>query len=210
MSVATLPPALEQSSGEPPEHAWPSWIVPPVDGFTSADLDRLPGLPPHTELLNGSLVFGSPQGAWHSLVMFFLRSVLRAAAPEGWRVTHEMTAWLDNKNRPEPDVIVVAESATRPDKTETFYRPEDIALAIEIVSPESIERDHEVKPPKYARAGIQNLWLVERDGEGAVVYVYALDPLSGEYSLTGKCRDRLKVSVPFDIDIDFGTIDDYR
>jgi len=209
MSVATLPPALEQSSGEPPEEAWPSWIVPPADGFTAADLDRLPGLPPHTELLNGSLVFGSPQGAWHCLVMFFLRTVLRSSAPDGWRVTHEMTAWLDNRNRPEPDVIVVAESAMRPDLSETFYRPEDIALAIEIVSPESIERDHEVKPPKYARAGIKNLWLVERDGEGAIAYVYALDPLTAEYSLTGTFRDRLKVSVPFAIDIDFTTLADY-
>jgi Uma2 family endonuclease len=209
MSVV-LPPALEQSSGVPPEEAWPSWIVPPVHGFTSADLDRLPGLPPHTELLNGSLVFVAPQGAWHSLVMFFLRTVLRSSAPEGWRVTHEMTAWLDDRNRPEPDVLVVSESAMREDKSETFYRPEDIALAIEIVSPESVERDHEIKPPKYARAGIKNLWLVERDGEGAVVHVYVLDPITGEYSLNGAFGDRLKVSVPFGIDIDFGTLDDFR
>jgi Uma2 family endonuclease len=96
------------------------------------------------------------------------------------------------------------------DKTETFYRPEDIALAIEIVSPESVERDHEVKPGKYARAGIRNLWLVERDGEGVIAYVYTLDPLTGDYSLIGTFGDRLKVSVPFDIAIDFGTLDDFR
>ena len=96
------------------------------------------------------------------------------------------------------------------DLSETFYRPEDIALAIEIVSPESVERDYEVKPPKYARAGIKNLWLVERDGEGLIAYVYALDPLTGVYSLTGTFGERLKVEVPFPIDIDFTTLDDYR
>lgn len=180
-----------------------------MSGFTSADLDGLPELPAHTELLDGNLVLASPRDAWHSLVMFFLRAVLRSSAPAGWRVTHEMTAWLDNRNRPEPDVVVAAESAMRPDMSETFYRPEDIALAIEIVSPESVERDHEVKPPKYARAGIKNLWLVERDGEGVIAYVYALDPLTGEYSLIGTFSERLKVSVPFDIDIDFGTLGDY-
>jgi len=156
------------------------------------------------------MVFASPQGAWHSLVIFFLRTVLRSNAPEGWRVTHGMTAWLDNRNRLEPDVLVVAASAMSPDMTETFYRPEDIALAIEIVSPESVERDHEVKPPKYARAGIKNLWLVERDGGGMIAYVYTLDPLTGDYSLIGTFGERLKVSVPFDIDIDLTTLDDYE
>ncbi|ACU77266.1 protein of unknown function DUF820 [Catenulispora acidiphila DSM 44928] len=141
--------------------------------------------------------------------MFFLRTVLRSSAPEGWRVTHEMTVWLDDRNRPEPDVLVVAASAMRPDMSETFYRPEDIALAIEIVSPESVERDHEVKSPKYARAGIKNLWLVERDGEGMIAYVYVLDPLTGDYSLVGTFGERLKVSVPFDIDIDFTRLDEY-
>jgi Uma2 family endonuclease len=121
-----------------------------------------------------------------------------------------MTAWLDDRNRPEPDVLVVAESATRPDLSETFYRPEDIALAIEIVSPESVERDHEIKPPKYARAGIKNLWLIERDGEGMIAYVYTLDPLTGDYSLIGTFGEQLRISVPFDIDIDFTTMRDYR
>lgn len=120
-----------------------------------------------------------------------------------------MSVWLDNRNRPEPDVLIVASSATRPDKSETFYRPEDIALAIEIVSPESVERDREVKPRKYARAGIKNLWLVERDGAGMIAYVYTLDPLTGDYSLIGTFAERLKVSVPFDIDLDLTTLDDY-
>ncbi|MEZ0108753.1 hypothetical protein ABH920_002754 [Catenulispora sp. EB89] len=80
----------------------------------------------------------------------------------------------------------------------------------DIVSPESVERDHEVKPPKYARVGIKNLWLVERDGGGMIAYVYMLDPLTGDYSLIGTFGERLKVSVPFDIDIDLTTLDDYE
>jgi hypothetical protein len=40
--------------------------------------------------------------------------------------------------------------------------------------------------------------------------VYALDPLTSDYSLIGTFADRLKVFVPFDIDIDFGTLHDCR
>lgn len=32
------------------------WPVPPQDGYTVDDLFTLPDLPPHTELLDGSLV----------------------------------------------------------------------------------------------------------------------------------------------------------
>lgn len=77
------------------------------------------------------------------------------------------------------------------------------------MSPESVERDHEIKPPKYARAGIKDLWLIERDGEGVIVYGYTLDPLTGDSSLIGSFGGRLKVSVPFDADIDFTTLGDY-
>ncbi len=34
--------------------------VPPQDGYSVDDLYTLPDLPPHTELLDGSLVFASP------------------------------------------------------------------------------------------------------------------------------------------------------
>lgn len=208
--MATLPPALEQTSGEPPEEAWPSWIVPPIDGFTSADLDRLPGLPPHTELLNGSLVFVSPQRRWHSLVKKFIWSKLREAAPDGWYADIEMSVRLDDRSRPEPDVIVFDAAAESDDLSEAYYDAADVLLAVEVVSPESVERDHEVKPRKYAAAGIRHYWLVEQEGDSVVVYLYAMDPVAGEYTMFDIQRDRLKVSIPFDIDIDFTTMRDFR
>lgn len=41
------------------------WPVPPRDGYTVDDLFTLPDLPPHTELIDGSLVFVSPQRYFH-------------------------------------------------------------------------------------------------------------------------------------------------
>jgi Uma2 family endonuclease len=210
MSVATLPPALDQSAGEPPEEAWPSWLVPPTDGFTSADLDKLPGLPPHTELLNGSLVFVSPQRRWHSLAKKFIWSKLREAAPSGWYVDMEMSVKVSDRNRPEPDVIVFNAAAESDDLSESFYNAEDVLLVVEVVSPESVERDHEVKPRKYAAAGIRHYWLVEQDGVSVAVYAYELDPVGKVYLPPVIQHDHVKLPAPFPIDIDFAEMRDYR
>lgn len=47
----------------------PDWLRPPPGGFTADDLDRLPDLPPHTELIDASLVLVSPQSRFHSVVI---------------------------------------------------------------------------------------------------------------------------------------------
>ena len=54
-----------------PKASTPSWPIPPEGGWTSDDLDRLPNLPPHTELIDGSLVFVSPQTLFHSRAVSF-------------------------------------------------------------------------------------------------------------------------------------------
>ena len=46
------PPATEPSVASSQSVNWP---VPPPEGFTADDLDRIPDLPPHTELIDGSL-----------------------------------------------------------------------------------------------------------------------------------------------------------
>ncbi|MFE5873565.1 hypothetical protein ACFQ6V_33630, partial [Streptomyces roseifaciens] len=51
-----------------------NYPVPPPGGWTADDLDRLPNLPRHTELIDGSLVFASPQTAFHSQAMRLLES----------------------------------------------------------------------------------------------------------------------------------------
>lgn len=52
----------------------PDWLRPPPGGFTADDLDRLRDLPPHTELIDGSLVFASRQTRFHLLAMRILEN----------------------------------------------------------------------------------------------------------------------------------------
>jgi Uma2 family endonuclease len=186
----------------------PAWAFPPPGGFTADDLDRMPHLPPHTELIDGSLVFVSPQRYFHTLAMYLLESGLRRTAPEGVRFGREMTVVLGKRNRPEPDLMALKAAAVTEEAMETGFQPEDVLLAVEVVSDESEERDRKRKPQLYAEAGIPHFWRVEKgEGRRPVVYVYELDPATAAYSLTGIFRDQLKLSVPFTIDVDLAEID---
>ncbi|OON75954.1 Uma2 family endonuclease [Streptomyces tsukubensis] len=186
-----------------PQYSWP---VPPQGGFTVDDLSTLPDLPPHTELLDGSLVFVSPQRDFHSVVIDLLVAGLRVAVPARYRIRREMTVVLDRHNGPEPDVCVVRAEAKVSAK-QTRYVADDVLLAIEVVSPDSEGRDRDAKPRKYAAAGIVHFWLVEMaEGNGhPVVHVYELDPLTRSYALTGIHHERLKLAAPFTIDLDISS-----
>lgn len=184
------------------------WPMPPVDGYTVDDLFTLPDLPPHTQLIDGSLVFVSPQRRFHANVIDLLVWGLRAGLPAEFKVSREMTTILDRRNGPEPDVSVIrAEAVTGP--TQTSYQAEDVLLAVEVVSPDSESRDRTTKPQKYAAAGIPNFWRVEQGGTDGrpVVHVYELEPMTKAYVHMGIHRDRIKVDKPYVIDIDLTAID---
>ncbi|MGP3927066.1 Uma2 family endonuclease [Streptomyces sp. 8N616] len=192
-------------SAESAHHHWP---VPPRDGYTVDDLLTLPDLPPHTELIDGSLVFVSPQRVFHSIAIDLLVSGLRRTVPPLLRVVREMTVVIDKRNGPEPDIAVVRAGAVR-SREQTYFQVRDVMLAVEVVSPDSEARDHDTKPHKYATAGIPYFWRVEMISadERPVVHVFELDKETRAYRSTGVHHDRLKLSVPFDIDIDLTEID---
>ncbi|GAA3306766.1 Uma2 family endonuclease [Nonomuraea dietziae] len=183
----------------------PDWVFPPPEGFVAEDLDHIPDLPAHTELIDGSLVFVSPQASFHMRMLSLLEFELRRFAPSTFKVRREMSVILGPNQRPEPDVSLVRAEAARGD--ETFYRAADVALVIEVVSPESRVRDRERKPQLYAQAGIAHFWRVEQQEDRPVVYVYELDPATRGYALSGIHHDRLKLTVPFDVDLDLSEID---
>ena len=182
----------------------PDWVFPPPDGFTADDFLRMRGLPRHTELIDGSLVFVSPQRMWHSWVLNLLCIELDGQAPPELRAVREMSVKLAKRQVPEPDVSVVrAESV---DALRTCFEAEDVVLAVEAVSPSSEEFDRDTKPRRYAAAGIKHFWRVELEEERTVVYVYELDRATRAYLLTGIHHDRLKLTVPFDIEIDLTAV----
>lgn len=179
----------------------PDWMRPPrIEGWYAEDLDRLPEAPRHTELIDGALVFMmSPQRSWHGRLVTALTVALEEQAPEGVGVEREMTIRLDERNRPEPDLL----ATTAPfDPERTWFEPGDVLLVVEVVSPESAHRDRTVKLRKYAEAGIPHYWCVEDEGGRPVVHVYELDAPARHYAPAGIFRGELKRPVPFDIALD--------
>ncbi|MFD0355740.1 Uma2 family endonuclease [Streptomyces sp. NPDC127110] len=183
----------------------PEWVRPPrPSGWEADDLDHVPNLPRHTELLDGALFFPrAPQRSWHGRVIRRLTAALEDQAPAGSTVAARMTVRLSVKSRPEPDVIA-ASVAYDPDRT--CFLPEDVSLVVEVVSEESQERDRETKPFTYARAGIRHFWRVEEEHGLPVVHAYELDDTTRTYVPTGIHRERVKTSVPFGIEIDLARL----
>ncbi|GAA0980252.1 Uma2 family endonuclease [Nocardiopsis tropica] len=196
MSVPTVAEILVSEFGEV------TIPMPPRRGFTADDLDRIPDLPPHTELIDGSLVLVSPQKRFHMFVLKLLEQQLDAQVPEDMVTYREMTVRLAERQRPEPDLMLVREGDGQ-GVHDTWIEPQLVALAVEVISPESEVRDHERKPQLYAEAGIPHFWLVEEEAHmEAVVYAYELDPVNKKYGNLTVYRERLKTSAPCDLDID--------
>ncbi|MEV7965110.1 Uma2 family endonuclease [Sphaerisporangium sp. NPDC088356] len=181
--------------------ALPDWFYPgPPGGWTADMLDHLPpDAPRHVELIDGSLIMMSPQSAFHMLMLRLFEREL--TPPDDLFVVREMSVTLGVRQRPEPDILVVKRAAMANLRT-TSFAPEDVHLVIEVVSPESVERDRTTKPIKYSNAGIRYLWRVEQEGEAPVVYTFELEPSVKAYVPTGIHRERLKTVVGFDVDID--------
>ncbi|GGQ36350.1 Uma2 family endonuclease [Streptosporangium pseudovulgare] len=143
----------------------------------------------------------SPRKRFHQRMVRLLTEALDDQAPEELAAVDQMDIRLGHRMRPCPDVSVVDARAAADDER-TFYTPAEVRLVVEVVSPESEDRDRKTKPFRYAEAGIPYFWRVESKDGRPVVYVYELDPATGAYGLTGIHHGRLTVPVPFPIDID--------
>lgn len=183
----------------------PDWMYPPrLEGWYADDLDQLTEAPRHTELLDGALIFMmSPQRSWHARLVRKLTDALEDQAPVGIQIEQEMTVRLDDRNRPEPDVVVT--TATY-DPNRTWHKPADVVLVVEVTSPESEHRDRTVKLRKYAEAGIPHYWVIDEEPDGPAVHLYELDRPTARYAPTGIARGRVRTTLPFEIDLDLTSL----
>ena len=107
------------------------------------------------ELIGGQLIVAEPKGAYHSSAVSSAEYALRAGLPSGWIVRTQQPVSLDDESEPEPDLAVVP---GRPSDYRHAH-PERPALAVE-VSDSSLHFDRQQKGSLYARAGIEDYWIV--------------------------------------------------
>jgi Uma2 family endonuclease len=128
--------------------------------WTRAEYDRLievgffqPGEP--VELLGGELIVGEPQGSRHYTTICLVEEILRAAFGPGWVIRAQGPVALDDESEPEPDLAVVRGSV----RDYSGEHPSRPVLVVE-VSESSLSLDRERKGSLYARAGLDEYWIV--------------------------------------------------
>jgi Uma2 family endonuclease len=119
------------------------------------------------ELIGGEIVRMSPIGPRHAgTVMKLVRLLIERLGRQA-DIAPQNPAILDDLSEPQPDICVMR---PRPDSyTSAHPRPDDILLVIE-VSDSSLAFDRETKAPRYALAGVPELWIVNLIDDRLEVY----------------------------------------
>jgi Uma2 family endonuclease len=116
------------------------------------------------ELIDGLLARMSPKTRAHEdAVAWLARWLMLAVDPQRHEVRVASPLTLAEGSEPEPDLAVIAHGVPRP------YHPASAALVIE-VSASSLQRDLRHKPGLYARARVDEYWVVDLDGRRVIAH----------------------------------------
>jgi hypothetical protein len=122
--------------------------------------DMFPGYV--TEIVEGSIVM-NPVRPFHGKTIQRLWAAVEEQLPPGWSPVSDVAFVFDDANEFCPALAVVPAEAEAENRS--AYPAGLIELVAEVVAPESVRRDHELKPRFHASRGIANH--------------LALDPLKG-------------------------------
>ncbi|WP_051162611.1 Uma2 family endonuclease [Nocardia transvalensis] len=188
-----------------------SALLPAGDRWTAADLDNLPDNGIRYEVLNGQLIVNAAPKPRHQEVLTWLLIALTSAMPPGHWVLPGVGVLIGD-DEPIPDLIAGKGPVEKDDRG---VRPDQVLLAVEIVSASTTLQDRMVKPAVYAEAGIPNYWRIEANsfkgrlpGETVpVLFAHALGD-NGEYELTHRVAagEPATLHSPFELTIDPATL----
>lgn len=157
-----------------------------------------------TELVEGRVVTSPNPGAVHNRAAFRLAGQLDPQLPPELRVVPaiDIDLRLAPVDQPgfsrRPDLSVFYKAAlTRRD--EEILRAEEVAVVVEVVSPESTRTDYRVKRDEYADAGIPHYWIVN------LTEPVSLIACQGDQSASA-VTGTFTTDVPFPLKIDLDTL----
>ena len=118
------------------------------------------------DLLDGVIYMASPDSPEAADINGLLSTLLNLYVRKrglgkiyGPRSAFRLFPGTDENYAPEPDVAFVREERLSSWRGSVFQGPPD--LAIEIVSPDSVDRDTVIKRDAYERAGVGEYWIVD-------------------------------------------------
>jgi Uma2 family endonuclease len=141
----------------------------------------------HAEWVDGEIIMPSPASFKHQNIMLFLGEMLKTYA-----LIHDLGQVIlpfqmklpDSGPGREPDLTFVKKEHLA--RIQNTFLDGTADLAVEIVSPESVQRDRETKFNEYEVAGVPEYWLIDPLESKATFYQlnennkYQSVPLDGE------------------------------
>jgi Uma2 family endonuclease len=118
------------------------------------------------ELLDGQIVEMTPIGAAHAACVNRLNALLSRLLGSDTCVSVQNPVVLAERWEPHPDLAVLHRAGGL--SGAWLPGPQDVLLVIEVADT-SLERDRDVKIPRYAAAGIPEAWLVDLVGDSITV-----------------------------------------
>jgi Uma2 family endonuclease len=123
------------------------------------------------DLMDGVIYMPSPENTdsnelflWLATLLHDIVQMLDLGKVYGSRVAFR----LGEKNAPEPDIAFIRTNQLHRVHRGFIEGPAD--LAMEIVSPESVERDYEKKLQLYEKHGFLEYWIIDEELEQITVY----------------------------------------
>lgn len=116
------------------------------------------------DLIDGVIYMASPDNEEHDELYVWLIRLLGdyTELKDLGKVTGSRRAYkLDERNSPEPDIAFVRQDRLHLSQFGHFEGAPD--LAIEIVSPDSAERDYDKKRSLYQRAKVPEYWIIDEE-----------------------------------------------
>jgi Uma2 family endonuclease len=174
------------------ELAWsPNPVKQKQASYTIEDLWNLPPDAPRVELTEGVATVVPPPSMGHQWIGYRLAMWLERHAPGTLQPLLAVGVMTGLANSLEPDVVL----AYRPvDYDHHYLQPQQVVLAVEIVSPSTRRRDRLEKPALYATAGIAHYWRIEPGP-----HVFAYDLVDGRYEVAADSAEELVLTSPFAI-----------
>ena len=129
------------------------------------------------EWVDGEIVWMSPVSLTHQTVALFLLRVFSdfVEAHQSGVVLYESFQMKTKRSGREPDILFVSQANLSRLKENYLDGPAD--LAVEVVSPESQERDRVTKFSEYEQNGVGEYWLIDPLHEQAEFYRRGSDGL---------------------------------
>lgn len=119
------------------------------------------------ELLDGQIVEMTPIGAAHAACVNRLNHLLARGLGSDVCVSAQNPLVLAERWEPQPDIVVLPQHAGL--SGARLPHAPDVLLVIEVAD-SSLERDRDVKLPRYAAAGIPEAWIVDLPSDTISVY----------------------------------------